>query len=70
MILPTNRVYTKKSPGCGKRLDSRSTELPYWYKKYGSSRMLALGPVIRNAVKIRHSCGYVFKVKTIWGMKI
>jgi hypothetical protein len=55
MTLPTNKVYTKKSPGCEKRGDSRSIELPYWYKKYGSSRIPNFGFVIRNAVKIRQS---------------
>jgi len=55
ITLPTNRVYTKKSPGCAKRLDSRSMELPYWYRKYGSSRIANFGFVIRNAVKMRQS---------------
>jgi hypothetical protein len=64
MTLPTNMVYTKKSPGCGKRGDSRSMELPYWYRKYGSSRMPNFGFVIRNAVKSRQSCGNILVVKT------
>jgi hypothetical protein len=66
MTPPTNMVYTKKSPGCEKRLDSRSMALPYWYRKYGSIRMLNLGPVMRNAVKMRQICGTIFKVKTYW----
>jgi hypothetical protein len=70
MTLPTNTVYVKKSPGCEKRLDSRSMELPYWYKKYGSSRMPNFGFVIRNAVKMRQSCGYIFVVKTYWLAKM
>lgn len=64
MTLPTNMVYTKKSPGCEKRLDSRSIELPYWYKKYGSSRMPNFGFVRRNAEKSRQSCGIILVVKT------
>lgn len=64
MTLPTNMVYIKKSPGCVKRLDSRSMELPYWYRKYGSSRMANFGFVIRNAVKTRQSCGNISVVKT------
>lgn len=57
MTLPTNMVYIKKSPGWAKRLDSRSMALPYWYKKYGSSRIANFGFVIRNAVKRRQICG-------------
>ena len=55
MTLARNMVYTKKWPGCEKRDDSRSMELPYWYRKYGSSRIPNFGFVIRNAVKIRQS---------------
>lgn len=70
MTEPTNIVYTKKSPGCAKRDDSRSMALPYWYRKYGSSRMANFGFVIRNAVKTRHICGTIFVVKTMWFAKM
>jgi hypothetical protein len=70
MRLPTNMVYVKKSPGCEKRLDSRSMALPYWYRKYGSSRIANFGFVMRNAVKIRQSCGNIFAVKTNWLAKM
>ena len=64
MTEPTNIVYTKKLPGCAKRDDSRSMALPYWYRKYGSSRMANFGFVMRNAVKTRQICGTIFVVKT------
>lgn len=64
MMLLTNTVYTKKSPGCENRLDSRSIELPYWYRKYGSSKMANFGFVIKKAVKMRQTCGTIFIVKT------
>lgn len=70
MTEPTNIVYTKKSPGCAKRDDSRSIALPYWYRKYGSSRMANFGFVIRNAVKTRQICGTILVVNTIWLAKM
>lgn len=70
MTEPTNIVYTKKSPGCAKRDDSRSRALPYWYRKYGSSRMANFGFVMRNAVKTRQIWGTIFVVKTMWLTKM
>lgn len=70
MAEPTNIVYVKKSPGCAKRDDSRSRALPYWYRKYGSSRMANFGFVIRNAVKRRQICGTILVVKTKWLAKM
>jgi hypothetical protein len=69
MTEPTKTVYTKKSPGCEKRDDSRSRPLPYRYRKYGSRTMPNWGFVMRNAVTMRHTCGTILTVKTARLMK-
>jgi hypothetical protein len=66
----TNAVYVAKSPGPVNLALSLSNPLPYWYRKYGSSSIANFGFVIRNAVKMRQTCGTILVVKMTWLAKM
>lgn len=68
MTLQTNTMKTRKSADVVKRLEPVSKALPYVKRKYGSSSRPSLGPVKRNEVTKRQSCGKP-SLKTVLGMK-